>query len=1287
MVTASEIQHTRIRGELPFQNFIRKLIRRYWKDDYAEAHGRKGHRQHGADVTGRDYRNGYKHAAVQCKASETDEPRALTEKELVDEVNKAKTYTPKLEIFIVAYGGDRDPKLQRKAQELSDVNEAEGLFRVQVWSWDDIIGRALDFDDVIQELILQNQIPAADTLNPRRPKAESFRDFQSTMQSALASFEAAMERKNKNAEGDPVLTGKLDLFRDQLRAGSGELLVEQLRYLVAELPEDTHPHQRFRAYANLGSALAQADELESAAIAFDTAADAEPDTADSHVYKSRAALLRGKNHVAYEEAKTALAMERDRFAATLLLEAAPPEIAPDLMEAEVSDLVHEVEVASSLVSRYAEANRHDDAIRVAKGIAKQDWQKDGTVGQAILGQFEDNIELKMGAPMSEAQALEVDEARSQLERAWHEAKKRPDKRRWIFFAANLSSAYRLLGLDEDAEALILEAHKLDPIAPSIAQRATLAFIRRGEYDAAQKAMEPVLKESKDSEDFLLAGSVALSVRGWPSVEGFAKRALELATTDDSKASAAEMLVLQKFQSGSPSEAMPLADEFRKQFTVNISFESRVAEIARRLGDTVELEKARMRLAAFGSRTDLSPLDRFALSDAYADDNRWSEAADLLDGLYALDRPSEILKRRLFALYRADRRADARALFDSLLPGALKSPELIRLGAAIYERSGLLPKALKALDTALDINPGDLRSRLDWARLCIRDAKEHRVRAWAKRAPMVDEGDAEDLLEVAQLFDRYGRRKDAMQIGYATLQRYWGSSERLHMMYTSLFLLNSKGGNFLHPKIVAQDTVAFLENEHGVKTSYRIEPGAAPASNVLSPTHPFATQLIGKKKGEKVTLAEGIGQPVTWTITEIKHKYLDLLHRSMEQHATLFPGSRSLGQFHIDLGSKEAFEPIVEQARQRAGTVEEATRLYTTNVMPVDGVAKMLGLDPIDASRGLRFNSGALLDTCFGAHEERQLAFESLRGASEILVDALTLSLWDEIGLLRLIPSLPVKIKVVQATLDALIMRADEAKRGIGEKSGSLEAHGDKFAMIDVPKEYKESLSKAADELLERVRADTEVIPTEHVDHAQADELKEFFSGSSFDTAATAAATNMPTIIEDRRLRGFATIIGAQRVAWTQPLLMLFLGKKQLSHGDYVDLIANLGSKRIGFVSAGSGDLFAASQLGFDSVQFKSLVEVISREAVEAQSLATVAVEFFIELWNAEIPETRDRLVSSLLEAILTRLDAIRLLRVIIVAVDENLRGRRSPENLISRLWIAYVERFVAGHFIRDAIIG
>ncbi len=34
-------------------------------------------------------------------------------------------------------------------------------------------------------------------------------------------------------------------------------------------------------------------------------------------------------------------------------------------------------------------------------------------------------------------------------------------------------------------------------------------------------------------------------------------------------------------------------------------------------------------------------------------------------------------------------------------------------------------------------------------------------------------------------------------------------------------------------------------------------------------------------------------------------------------------------------------------------------------------------------------------------------------------------------------------------------------------------------------------------------AHTEVIPTEHVDHEQVDELEEFFSGSSFYITATA----------------------------------------------------------------------------------------------------------------------------------------------------------------------------------------
>jgi hypothetical protein len=135
------------------------------------------------------------------------------------------------------------------------------------------------------------------------------------------------------------------------------------------------------------------------------------------------------------------------------------------------------------------------------------------------------------------------------------------------------------------------------------------------------------------------------------------------------------------------------------------------------------------------------------------------------------------------------------------------------------------------------------------------------------------------------------------------------------------------------------------------------------------------------------------------------------------------------------------------------------------------------------------------------------------------------------------------------------------------------------------------------------------------------------------------------------------------------------------------LISQLGARRIGFVSAGADDLFAAAQLGFESPQFKSLVEVIARKTVEGPSLARVTVEFFVRLWDAGIPQIRDRLISAVLEAILTRPDAMQLIRVVVVAVDRNLRARPFPQSLLCKLWNDYVECFITGHFIRSELVG
>jgi tetratricopeptide (TPR) repeat protein len=326
MVTSSDIQYPRLKGEKQFQKFCLKLAQAYWKDGYAQLHGRRGQRQHGVDITGSDYRNSYKHAGMQCKGAETDDPRQLTENELVNEVEEAKGHPTKLDIFIVAYAGKKDEQLQNKAAALSDANEKAGLFKVFLWSWDDIVEIAGEFPDVINELNIENRFVKVGVLDPKRPEALN----PIALEAAIATYQSLLPKDaDQGSKSDPVAEGKIDLLRDQIRAGKGSSVVEPLRDFIHSLEEGASPHIRFRAHTNLGAALIQEGQFDKAIINFDEAAAAEPGTAASHAYKALAALLREKPGVAHSEAEKALKLDpSQQLAAKCLIEASPAECQP-----------------------------------------------------------------------------------------------------------------------------------------------------------------------------------------------------------------------------------------------------------------------------------------------------------------------------------------------------------------------------------------------------------------------------------------------------------------------------------------------------------------------------------------------------------------------------------------------------------------------------------------------------------------------------------------------------------------------------------------------------------------------------------------------------------------------------------------------------------------------------------------------------------------------------------------------------------------------------------------------
>lgn len=181
-----------------FECLIRDLYQRLLGDIDADLHGRSGQRQSGVDVIGVD-RNTGERVGIQCKGrndGDVNAARRLTGKELKEEVEKARSFAPPLDRFILLTTARNDAGLQRVARELTEVHRAEGLFSVECHGWDWIEARLREQPGlaVTYGLIAVSHPPAAEA-----PISRIAREIG-------ARLDRALELMNAGREGDDHFT-------------------------------------------------------------------------------------------------------------------------------------------------------------------------------------------------------------------------------------------------------------------------------------------------------------------------------------------------------------------------------------------------------------------------------------------------------------------------------------------------------------------------------------------------------------------------------------------------------------------------------------------------------------------------------------------------------------------------------------------------------------------------------------------------------------------------------------------------------------------------------------------------------------------------------------------------------------------------------------------------------------------------------------------------------------------------------------------------------------------------
>lgn len=122
-----------------FEDLCKKLFGEIWQIPYTiKKNGRQGQPQCGVDVYGIPKgEKGY--FGIQCKGKDEYTHAQLTEKEINQEIKKAKKFKPDLNVFIFATTANKSSKIEEYIR-LKDLKSRDiGNFEILLYCWEDIV--------------------------------------------------------------------------------------------------------------------------------------------------------------------------------------------------------------------------------------------------------------------------------------------------------------------------------------------------------------------------------------------------------------------------------------------------------------------------------------------------------------------------------------------------------------------------------------------------------------------------------------------------------------------------------------------------------------------------------------------------------------------------------------------------------------------------------------------------------------------------------------------------------------------------------------------------------------------------------------------------------------------------------------------------------------------------------------------------------------------------------------------------------------------------------------------
>jgi tetratricopeptide (TPR) repeat protein len=486
-----------------FERLCYDLYSHMWRTNDAEMHGRHGQPQAGVDVYGTDRLEGDRFVGVQCKLKEEG---ALTEKTLRDEIEKAKTFEPPLQVFVIATTAPNDYKIQRVARTISQEHSQKRLFEVRVQGWDTLRQKIADYPEVLRKHFA-DFAPVDIAAKIVTSIVVTEREGEQT-RTEIARLEGHLTAINErfDAGGDPLqvqITQAAKLTDD----GSARAAVRALRRIQDEQREKLTGRNLYRLHSGIGFAHVALGELPEAIQEFRKAYDADPDWPSARSSLAVAELLEGERAAAFDHAKQALRDDPSLHqAAAVMIDAAATHMAVADIEALVPVALRDpLDIAMGLSLRARRSGDFEAAegyIRRVMATHPNDLRVLSTLAEAILEPILSIQGIGLTRLVPPEHQARFDEALDLLQRSWEQLRSRDDVWRYDNVVANLTTTLDVAGREPESGRILEDALRIAPRSTPLLRRHAQKLAQDGNWEGALASIE-LITGGREPPDELL----------------------------------------------------------------------------------------------------------------------------------------------------------------------------------------------------------------------------------------------------------------------------------------------------------------------------------------------------------------------------------------------------------------------------------------------------------------------------------------------------------------------------------------------------------------------------------------------------------------------------------------------------------------------------------------------------------------------------------------------------------------------------------------------------------------